>query len=256
VAPFTVRVEGELVSIPYRIYNAEPVLSAAQRLLSVQQTILACLYTRHHNGHVRQRHLETIVGHAEDWVAPFVVQLLGEYVVQIVLAIQHGLVGLDVSGTATAAIIDRSDLAQLIEAYGVLREVLPDPAYTNARSYVQDVLLQRAATIAQREKFDANEIRALLANGTPIMRVMVLGLMGGDPSLADAPSLAEAIAKPATRTEQFAALQLAHRLWERFTKPEQAMIRSATLAVPISKNSRRWTIAEKIRATSADQRGA
>jgi hypothetical protein len=155
-----------------------------------------------------------------------------------------------------AAIIDRSDFAQLIEAYGVLREVLPDPAYTNARSYVQDVLLQRAATIAQREKFDASEIRALLANGTPIMRVMVLGLMGGDPSLADAPSLAEAIAKPATRTEQFAALQLADRLWERFTEPEQAMIRSATLAVPISKNSRRYTIAEKIRATSTDQRGS
>jgi hypothetical protein len=44
----------------------------------------------------------------------------------------------------------------------VLREVLPDPAYTNARSYVRDVSLQRAATIAQREKFDAIEIRALL----------------------------------------------------------------------------------------------
>jgi hypothetical protein len=101
----------------------------------------------------------------------------------------------------TAAIIDRSDFAQLIEAYGVLREVLPDPAYTEARSYVQDVLLQRAATIAQREKFDANEIRTLLANGSPIMRVMVLGLMGGDPALVDAPALAESIAKPATRTE-------------------------------------------------------
>jgi hypothetical protein len=156
----------------------------------------------------------------------------------------------------TAAIIDRSDFAQLIEAYGVLREVLPDPAYTEARSYVQDVLLQRAATIAQREKFDANEIRTLLANGSPIMRVMVLGLMGGDPALVDAPALAESIAKPATRTEQYAALQLAQRLWERFTQPEQAMIRSATLTARISKNSRRHTIAEKIRACSIDQGGS
>jgi hypothetical protein len=34
-------------------------------------------------------------------------------------------------------------------------------------------------------KFDAAEIRALFANGTPVIRVMVLGLMGGDPSLVE-----------------------------------------------------------------------
>jgi hypothetical protein len=151
----------------------------------------------------------------------------------------------------TAAIIDRSDLAQLTEAYGVLHEVLPDPTYTDARTYVQDMLLRRAAMISQREKFDADEIRALFANGTPVMRVMVLGLMGGDPSLADAASLAEAIAKPATHTEQYEALKLAHRLWKRFAGHEQAMIRSATKGVPISKNSRRYAIAEKILAASA-----
>ena len=147
-----------------------------------------------------------------------------------------------------AAIIDRSELAQLAEAYGVLREVLPDPEYTNARTYVQDVLVRRAATIAEREKFDAAEIRALFANGTPVIRVMVLGLMGGDPSLADAASLAEGIAKPATRTEQFEALRLAERLWERFSEPEQAMLRAATQRVPIAKNSRRATMAAKILA--------
>ncbi|MFD0743142.1 hypothetical protein ACFQ1L_16165 [Phytohabitans flavus] len=61
---------------------------------------MACLYTRHHDGYVRQRHLEAIVGKAKTWVAPFVVQLLGEYVVQIILAIRHGLADVDVSGTA------------------------------------------------------------------------------------------------------------------------------------------------------------
>jgi hypothetical protein len=67
----------------------------------------------------------------------------------------------------------------------VLREVLPDPEYTDARTYVQDMLVRRAGTIAEREKFDAAEIRALFANGTPVIRVMVLGLMGGDPSLVE-----------------------------------------------------------------------
>jgi len=149
-----------------------------------------------------------------------------------------------------AAIIDRSELAQLTEAYGVLREVLPDPEYTNARTYVQDVLVRRAGTIAEREKFDAAEIRALFANGTPVIRVMVLGLMGGDPSLADAASLAEGIARPATRTEQWEALRLAERLWERFSEHERAMLRAATQGVTIAKNSRRAAVAEKILAKS------
>jgi hypothetical protein len=147
-----------------------------------------------------------------------------------------------------AAIIDRSELAQLAEAYGVLREMLPDPEYTNARTYVQDVLVRRAGTIAEREKFDATEIRALFANGTPVMRVMVLGLMGGDPSLVDAASLCEGIARPATRTEQYEALRLAERLWERFPEHERAMLRAATQGVPIAKNSRRAPMAEKILA--------
>ncbi|MDI1462744.1 hypothetical protein QEZ54_17350 [Catellatospora sp. KI3] len=147
-----------------------------------------------------------------------------------------------------AAIIDRSELARLAEAYGVLREALPDPTYTNARTYVQDVLLRRAATISEREKFDAGEIRALFANGTPVMRVMVLGLMAGDPSLADAASLAEGIARSATRTEQYEALRLAHRFWDRFTRPEQAMLRSAAQGTPMSKDSRRHEMAAKILA--------
>jgi hypothetical protein len=102
----------------------------------------------------------------------------------------------------------------------------------------------------RREKFDPAEIRALFTNGTPVMRVMVLGLMGGDPSLVDAASLAQGIARPATRTEQFQALKLAERLWERFSEPERAMLRAATQRVPIAKNSRRAPLAEKILAKS------
>src|SRR4029450_16086 len=89
----TVRVDHEQVSIPYRIYNDEPTLDSVRRLSAVQQLVLACLYTRHHNGYVRHRHLDAILPHAEPWVAPFVVQLLGEYGVQIGLIIRQGLPG-------------------------------------------------------------------------------------------------------------------------------------------------------------------
>lgn len=35
------------------------------------------LYTRHHDGHVRQRHLARIIEVTDSWIVPFVVQLIG-----------------------------------------------------------------------------------------------------------------------------------------------------------------------------------
>jgi hypothetical protein len=92
---FTVRVEGADVTIPYRIYNEEPPSKAVQGLDEIQRDVLACLYTRHHNGHVRQANLRRIIQLTRPWVPPFVVQLIGEYVVEILLDIQEGLKDLD-----------------------------------------------------------------------------------------------------------------------------------------------------------------
>ncbi|MEU1409974.1 hypothetical protein ABZ471_48770, partial [Streptomyces sp. NPDC005728] len=78
--PFEVEVQGETVVIPSRIYNKEPGADSERLLTKTQQVILHCLYTRHHDGRVRQRHLEQIVASTEPWVVPFVVQLAGEYV--------------------------------------------------------------------------------------------------------------------------------------------------------------------------------
>jgi hypothetical protein len=82
---FDVVVDGEAVTIPYRLYNPEPSSVRMGSLSPVQLTMLACLYTRHHDGRVRQRYLRLLAAQANPWVAPFVVQLLGEYVVEIVL---------------------------------------------------------------------------------------------------------------------------------------------------------------------------
>ena len=57
----------------------------------VHNSIVDCLYTRHHDVRVRQRRLERILGLAEPWVAPFVVQLIGEYVLEILLVIRRRL---------------------------------------------------------------------------------------------------------------------------------------------------------------------
>ncbi|MCX5387350.1 hypothetical protein [Streptomyces sp. NBC_00083] len=94
--PFQVEVEGETVTIPLRIDRNEPDADVVGSLSDVQQVVLHCLYSRHSDGRVRQRHLEQIVKLDEAWVVPFVVQLVGEYVVEILEAIYGGLPGLRV----------------------------------------------------------------------------------------------------------------------------------------------------------------
>jgi hypothetical protein len=86
---YTVTTAAESVTIPERIYNPEP--KSLRTLNDMQHLMLHCLYSRHHDGFVRQRHLRGILGSREDWVAPFVVRLIGEYVLPIVQDIQAAL---------------------------------------------------------------------------------------------------------------------------------------------------------------------
>ncbi|MEU1801684.1 hypothetical protein [Streptomyces sp. NPDC019937] len=97
---FSVDVSGEVVSVPYRIYHDEPLADTECLLTATQRLVLHCLYSRHSDGRVRQRHLEQITGSGEPWMAPFVVQLVGEYVVEILEAIQMGISDVAAPGSA------------------------------------------------------------------------------------------------------------------------------------------------------------
>lgn len=76
-------VADEPVVIPYRVYNPAPPAHYASGLGRTEQVVTAAIYSRHHEGLVRQRALGTLLDFDEPWTAPFVVQLLGEYVIQI-----------------------------------------------------------------------------------------------------------------------------------------------------------------------------
>jgi hypothetical protein len=74
-------VAGEPVVIPHRIYNPSP--SFWRPLGHLEKLVVAGIYSRHHDGFVRQRWLSMLLDADEPWVAPFIVQLLGEYVIEI-----------------------------------------------------------------------------------------------------------------------------------------------------------------------------
>ena len=84
-----VALNGESLKIPDRIYFNEPAPGKREHLTTTQKTILDCLYTRHHNGFVRQRKLEQLMGKSSDFIIPYTIQLLGEYVLEIIEDLQN-----------------------------------------------------------------------------------------------------------------------------------------------------------------------
>lgn len=86
----TVNLNGELLTIPCRVYFNEPKFEKEETLTNQQKTILNCIFLRHHNGYIRQRRLEKIES-IEYWVTPFTIQLLGEYVIEILEVIYKQL---------------------------------------------------------------------------------------------------------------------------------------------------------------------
>jgi hypothetical protein len=132
---------------------------------------------------------------------------------------------IDLGAPKVAKILQRTALADLAESYSFVHLELPDDRYHDARVYLQDLLVERAAATAQVEKLDAREVRALLADGSAVIRVLAVGLMSGDTSLADGPSIAAAIGSSQSKNEQYHALRLAERCWNRLPKPDRQAIR-------------------------------
>ena len=87
---FSVRIAAENVLIPDRIYD-EPSLIYNYTLTDLQRELVDCLFTRHHSGYTRQACLERIIRSPNIWIPPFVIQLVGEYVIEILHVIDNNL---------------------------------------------------------------------------------------------------------------------------------------------------------------------
>jgi hypothetical protein len=131
-----------------------------------------------------------------------------------------------------AHIVERTDLARFADSYTFVYKELDDDRYLDAQVHLQDVLVERAAAMARKEKFDAAEVRALAASGSPAMRALALGLMKGDSELADGGTVLAAIADPRSVNEQYQGLELAKLCWPHLTTSYRSAIRSVIEANP------------------------
>ncbi len=93
---FKVCVNNENLSIPDRVRH-DPASVKIGRFSLLQKNLVDCILTRHNDGFVRQKYLAQIVSSNYAWVPPFVIQLLGEYVVEILQVIEANLGNLDKS---------------------------------------------------------------------------------------------------------------------------------------------------------------
>jgi hypothetical protein len=80
-----ITLNAEKLFIPKRVYFDEP--SGIDDLSNLQKTILNCIYLRHYNGFVRQHSLELLINSMDYFVVPYIFQLLGEYVVEILFVL-------------------------------------------------------------------------------------------------------------------------------------------------------------------------
>jgi len=103
---FVVNVDGEALHVPYRTYYDPELLR--RELSNAQATvrlILLCLGTRHYDGYLRQECLHELLKDESPWLTPYVVQLAGEYVVEIVEDVANAIGGRN-SSTLQAFVLE------------------------------------------------------------------------------------------------------------------------------------------------------
>jgi hypothetical protein len=133
---FQVNVDHETLQIPYRVYYCPDLLrrkvSDAQ---GVDKLVLACLGTRHYDGYLRQECLTDLLASEDSWLTPYIVQLAGEYVVQIADDVAHGIVLRDTSLLATFARENPDYLATLGRRIRSYWSCYHRQAYPNTNDY-------------------------------------------------------------------------------------------------------------------------
>jgi hypothetical protein len=135
----------------------------------------------------------------------------------------------DLKAPHTADLIDRqgAGLAEAAYAYATAHTVLRYDGEDPARARLQDHFVNTASASALAQAYDRAEVQRLFRNGPPVVRVLVLGLMLGDPSLADAATIGSAITESRSGDEQYHGLRLALVVGPRLPPEERASLSRA-----------------------------
>ena len=76
-------INSEILKIYSRIYFNEPNIEYELELNELQKSILNCIYLKHCDGYIRHRRLTQLANTNNYFQIPFIFQLLGEYVIEL-----------------------------------------------------------------------------------------------------------------------------------------------------------------------------
>ncbi|MFU8926465.1 hypothetical protein, partial [Acinetobacter puyangensis] len=80
-----VYLNGDILEIPYRVYNDLPNFSQLNNLSTQELSVIYCLYSRHSDGYIRQEMVKKLIEiEFQDFMIPYIFLLVGEYVVEII----------------------------------------------------------------------------------------------------------------------------------------------------------------------------
>ncbi len=98
------RFDDQDLAVPYRVYyDAAKLWSLVDRCGEPERSLALCLGSRHWDGHVREACVRRLLPTRERSVIPFVVCLLGEYVIEIIDLVAEAFDALDVDALADFA---------------------------------------------------------------------------------------------------------------------------------------------------------
>ncbi len=81
---------GEQLILPSRLYLDEVTEAKIQTLSETQRWLLYCMYTRHHDGFIREKYVQRLKQEQANpgWVLLYLIELTGEYVREILERIE------------------------------------------------------------------------------------------------------------------------------------------------------------------------
>ena len=127
----------------------------------------------------------------------------------------------------SAEMLRRLGMEHELDAYATIYTEMRGAELTEVRGAMLDRIVQRVSNASAVEKFDRGEVKDMFTLGSPIVRVLALGLMEGDLSLIDSEVLVEALKRPLTGNEHYHALKLVLGGWGHFPAAERAKLKDA-----------------------------
>ena len=135
---------GEVTFLIYRIYFHEPSPEHENELTETQKQILNCIYTRHHNGYIRENRLKNLFSFDHEWILPYKLQLLGEYVIEILFELDKHITDRNIQQFKQLTLNNRKYWEQTKSRMGSYwNEHYRYPNYKKIKNYIGYKIMKR-----------------------------------------------------------------------------------------------------------------